>query len=377
MLQKTAGIGHFDHDITNTSIFNVKIDGVLVRGKQDTGAEINVMPLNIYDQLNLKLKGKLQLKPCNDIKAFGYSKQSVSIVGKVTVTCTLANTMKPAIFYITDLNDTKILLGLNFCKSFDLVKIQCDEHCVCKKVAVKILYEAISNKKFPRGLDIPSQKQTRQMMPVDVNTKLRADCKAHIMELFPDLLEGIGTMKNAIVKLHVDKSVPPIVQLPRKIPQVMVEPLKSEIERMACLGVIRKLNINEATDWCHSLVLVCKQNGELRVCLDLRTINKVLRFNMHNTRTFQDMTSSIRRVTKVSKIDTNSGFWTLPMDEESQILMTFKTPRGRYCFTKMPFRLNQVQYFFQYYMDLHFQDINSTTNVVADDVMIHGESETA
>ena len=83
------------------------------------------------------------------------------------------------------------------------------------------------------------------------------------------------------------------------------------------------------------------------------------------------MTSSIRKVTKVSKIDANSGFWTLPMDNQSQLLTTFNTPWGRYCFIKMPFGLNQAQYFFQYYMDTHFQDINSTTNVIADDVMDH------
>ena len=81
------------------------------------------------------------------------------------------------------------------------------------------------------------------MIPVDVNTIFRADCKAHIMELFPDLFEGIGTMNNTIVKLDVDQSVPPIIQPPRKIPQAMVEPLKSEIDRMAHLGVIRKLYI--------------------------------------------------------------------------------------------------------------------------------------
>ena len=110
-----------------------------------------------------------------------------------------------------------------------------------------------------------------------------------------------------------------------------------------------------------------------RVCLDPHTINKALRFNIHNVRTFQDVTSSIRKITKVSKIDANSGFWTLPMDDQSQLLTTFNTPWGRYCFVKMPFGLNQVQYFFQFYMDAHFQDINLTTNVIADDVMIHGE----
>ena len=197
----------------------------------------------------------------------------------------------------------------------------------------------------------------------------------YIMELFPELFKGIGTIKDAIVKLNMDQNVTPIVQPPRKIPQAMVEPLKHEIERMTNLGVIRKLDINEATDWCHKLVLVHKTNGKLRVCLDPHTINKALQFNVHNARTFQDVTSSIRKVTKVSKIDTNSGFWTLPMDDQSQLLTTFNTPWGRYCFIKMPFGLNQAQYFFQYYMDTHFQDINSTTDVIADDVMIHGKSD--
>ena len=99
-----------------------------------------------------------------------------------------------------------------------------------------VLNKAISNNEFPRGLDIPSQKQTRQqMLPVDVNTKVRADCKAHIMEPFLELFQGIGTMKNAIVKLDVDQSVTPIVQLPRKIPQAMVKPPKQEIDRMTSL----------------------------------------------------------------------------------------------------------------------------------------------
>ena len=43
----------------------------------------------------------------------------------------------------------------------------------------------------------------------------------------------------------------------------MIDPLKQEIERMMTLGVIRKLDINQATDWCHNLVLVHKPNGKL------------------------------------------------------------------------------------------------------------------
>ena len=99
-----------------TQIFsNIEIDGVLICGKQDTGAEVNAMPLNVYDQLNQKLKGNLELKPCGDVKVVGYSKQSVKIIGKISVTCTHATTIKKCNFFVTDIIDTKVILGLQFC----------------------------------------------------------------------------------------------------------------------------------------------------------------------------------------------------------------------------------------------------------------------
>ena len=78
---------------------NIEIEGILVHGKQDTGTEINAMPLNVYDQLNMKLNGDLQLKPCNDVKIVGYTKQSASIVGKIAETCTHTNVIKMVILY--------------------------------------------------------------------------------------------------------------------------------------------------------------------------------------------------------------------------------------------------------------------------------------
>ena len=218
------------------------------------------MPLTVYDQLNQKLDGKLELKSCNNIKVIGYSKQSVNIVGKICVTCTHANVVKKCNFFITDIIDTKVILGLQFCRAFNLVKILCDDSCVHKQITVDII-----NSEFPRGLDPsnPYSTNSPKPPPVDVNLKLRSDCKAHVMELYPDLFDGVGTIQGAKVKLDVDPNIPPVVQPPRKIPSAMVKPLKTEINCMLNLGVIQKLDINKATDWCHNLVLVCKPNGKL------------------------------------------------------------------------------------------------------------------
>ena len=204
---------------------NIKIDGVLIHGKQDTSAEINVMPLNVYDQLNQKLHGNLELKPCGNVKVIGFSKQMVNIVGKISVTCAHATTIKKANFYVTDIIDTEVILGLQFCRAFNLVQINCEEQCVCKQITVDII-----NSEFPRGLDPGNHRTKAKPPPVDINLKLRPDCKVHIMELYPNLFEGVGTIDGAEVKLDVDLSVPPVVQPPRKIPQAMIEPLKKEID---------------------------------------------------------------------------------------------------------------------------------------------------
>ena len=109
-------------------------------------------------------------------------------------------------------------------------------------------------------------------------------------------------------------------------------------------------------------------------CLDPRTLNSILRHNVHNAKRFIDIISKVKGFKYVSKIDANSGFWTLPLDLSSQLLTTFDTPWGRFCFTKLPFRLCASQYFFQYYMDLNF-GIFTNAHIIADEILIAGSDQ--
>ena len=216
---------------------------------------------------------------------------------------------RDVLFFITNVNDTKVIMGTKACQEFNLVTIVCDERCPCKTAELMSI-----NQEFPVGLSVPdvNAKPRVVLPPVDVNTKIDlTNPKAHIMNLFPDLFEGVGTMENVKVHLDVNPEIRPVVQAPRKIAHSMMELLKVELERMVKLGVIRKLHINKAMDWVHNLVLVRKPNSKLRVCLDPCTINKALRFNIHNAKMFPEVTSCIGKVMYVSKIDANSGFWTL------------------------------------------------------------------
>ena len=100
--------------------------------------------------------------------------------------------------------------------------------------------------------------------------------KQHIVELYPDLFSGVGNIKNAMVRLDVKQGAIPIVCSPHCVPHAVQPKLKEELDRMLKLGVIQKLDINEANDWVHALIIVIKPNGKLHVCLDPRTFNSVL-----------------------------------------------------------------------------------------------------
>ena len=172
------------------------------------------------------------------------------------------------LFFITNVDDTKVIFFVSkACQEFKLIGVLSDNKCHCKTIKFEI---ATVNEEFPAGLSVPDKTiHQPKLPPVDINTKIDAiDPKLHILQLFPDLFEGIGTMENVQVYFDVEPQTEPVVQAPCKIPHSMLEPFKAKIERMLKLGVIHKCHINEATDWVHNLVLVRKSNGKLCVCLD-------------------------------------------------------------------------------------------------------------
>ena len=73
--------------------------------------------------------------------------------------------------------------------------------------------------------------------------------------------------------------------------------------------------------------------------------------------------------TVFSKLDTNSGFWQVPLSPESRPLTTFITPMDRYCFNKLPFGLSSASEHFQKCMNELLADIPRVVCQI-DDILI-------
>ena len=113
-----------------------------------------------------------------------------------------------------------------------MLSVRCDDKCWCKS---QILHGAKKiGSEFPIGVDL-QQEHTQQniLPPVSISTKLEGDdMKQQIMELYPDLFSGVGTIKNAMVHLDVKPGAIPVLCSPHRVLHAVQPKLKEELARM-------------------------------------------------------------------------------------------------------------------------------------------------
>ena len=116
------------------------------------------------------------------------------------------------------------------CIDLQLLSLHCDDKCQCKS---QILHETKKiGSEFPIGVNLQKAHTQDILLPVLISTKLEGDMKQQIMDLYPDLFYGVGTIKNAMVHLDVKPGVVPVVCSPHCVPHAVQPKLNEELDRM-------------------------------------------------------------------------------------------------------------------------------------------------
>ena len=145
--------------------------------------------------------------------------------------------------------------------------------------------------------------------------------------------------------------------------------VKDELDVMIKTDVISP--VTEPTDWCSALVPVLKQSGKVRICVDLQPLNRAVKREVHPLSSVQTSLAKLKNAQVMTKLDANSGFWQIPLDEESKLLTAFITPFGRYAFNRLPFGISSAPEIFQRTMSSILEGLEGVICHM-DDVLIHG-----
>ena len=148
--------------------------------------------------------------------------------------------------------------------------------------------------------------------------------------------------------------------------------MKEKLDQMECDSIIAK--VDKPTDWVNSLVIVEKKDGSLRLCLDPKDLNKVIKREHFQIPTFEDVVSRLGEKKYFTVLDQKDSYWQVPLSEESSYMCTFNTPFGRYRFVRMPFGICSASEVLQKRVYKVFGDMQGV-EVIADDMIISGATE--
>ena len=182
-----------------------------------------------------------------------------------------------------------------------------------------------------------------------------------------------GLLKTEPVPIKLkDGATPYCVTTARRVPFALQKKVKAELDRMKADGIIRE--VTNPTDWCAPMVPVVKTNGSIRVCVDFKKLNQEVKRPYCMLPNLDDIAPKMEGSKVFSTLDAASGFFQIPIQEESMPLTTFITPFGRFCFQRVPMGISLGPECFQTKMKETLEGLEGC-EAIMDDIIVYGRTE--
>ena len=94
-----------------------------------------------------------------------------------------------------------------------------------------------------------------------------------LIKLYPAVFQDkIGCLQGKLALDLLNENATPVQTMARRVPIAMRESLQLELERLARLRFIEK--IDEPTEWTSPMIVARKRDGKMRICIDPQALNK-------------------------------------------------------------------------------------------------------
>nr|KAI8738399.1 hypothetical protein BgiMline_025302 [Biomphalaria glabrata] len=174
---------------------------------------------------------------------------------------------------------------------------------------------------------------------ISIGPQLDANQTAEIKLLlseFQDVLSdkpGRTTLERFSMKLL---SPEPIRVRAYPLPHAKAGIVEQEVEELLKAGIIAP----SVSPYNAPVVLVRKQDGSHRMCIDFRRLNAVAEFQAEPLPDPATIFAKLSDAKYFSKFDLSRGYYQIEVDQSCRPMLAFSTPQGHYEFQTVPFGLN-------------------------------------
>ena len=282
------------------------------------------------------------------------------------------------------------------------IDIVYSDHCIERngvRVPLKLQGE-LSDEKYCERLynmhtDSPilQQMEERQGRILDANyTKVDIDVMVDELDItrsskralkstlkkFPTLFGGgLGLLDMEPVSIKLKEGSKPYQGRYYNIPKAYERPTRTEIDRMVTIDVLRKLSYDNDSPWAAPTFTQPKKTGDIRILTDFRKLNECIERKPFPLPRIGEAIQKLENFKSATALDLSQGFYSIPIDEDSQKLATTVLPWGKYAYKRLPMGIACAPDIFQSIMMEMLGDLEHVL-VYIDDILIVqkvGESE--
>ncbi|CAD6199495.1 unnamed protein product [Caenorhabditis auriculariae] len=165
----------------------------------------------------------------------------------------------------------------------------------------------------------------------------------------------------------------PIRQKTRHIPFGLRNEFRKTLDEMLSKGVAEP----SSSPYASPVVLVKKKDGTIRVCIDYREINKVIKQDSYPLPKMDSIVQDLGGNRFFSTLDLLAGYWQIPLTEKAKEVTAFTTSEGLFQFTVLPFGLATSPPTFQRMMEIVLKDLirDGGVHCYIDDVLVASKTE--
>lgn len=318
----------FIYNITETEEHLwVRVGGVLVQMMIDSGSHKNIMDEQTWRHLVVQgLKMRNVKDRCGlTFKPYGSHAEPLKVVkvfdADITVQDTNKQLKEEATFYVVT-DGSQTILGRKTAKSLGMLFIGLPSTQKCDVQTI----ESLDKRSFPK-------------------------------------------IKGVKLRIPIDKHVSPVSQHARRPPLALLPRIEEKLNDLQ-----KAEAVSEYSQWLSPLVPIVKDNGELRLCVDMRRANEAILRENHLMPTFEDFLPQLRKAKFFSRLDVKEAFHQVELEESCRYITTFITHKGVYRYRRLMFGVSCAPEMFQRIMEQILAECDNVINYI-DDILVFGETE--
>ena len=172
--------------------------------------------------------------------------------------------------------------------------------------------------------------------------------------------------------IPIKKDSKPFKQKLKRINPLLLPLIENKVKKLFEVKIILALGHSR---WLANVVLVRKKNGEIRICIDFRNLNRVSLMDNYPLPKVDHILQKVVGSQRMSMLDGLSGYNHVLAHPDDQEKTTFITPWGTSMYSKIHFGLMNAGATFQQAMDITFSKEKDKFMVIyLDDITIYSKS---